>query len=126
MKIEEFKEQISAIGMLNLCDLQIQISKNAIIHYVEGEVDDWDESNPESFKMKEYTVSVSFYGQQYFIWIKEKDLQKNYGSFCMEGHSDLFDSCESAFENDYWEYLQQLCLKCGELIKKYELSLLEE
>lgn len=82
-------------------NLQQQIDKNTILHYVEDYRQD-DEGNPSY-----YELSFSFYDCHYYATVSREDIDNGIPSVGLEGDSRLFDSFNELCENDLWSLIKR-------------------
>ncbi len=89
-------------------NIQRQINANTVLHYLEA--NNWHHSDDDQVIIDVFTLSFSFYDCHYFVYVTKADLLDDCGcGITMEGDSKLFDSFESAIEDDHWELIKKKC-----------------
>lgn len=112
----EFKQKLEETFQtyLDCCSLQIPMGKNLILHYMEGDQNEWEK--PEETEIEQYTLSIGFRDCHYYVYVSKRDIEEDFSAcLSIEGDSDLFDSFESKMEDDYWEHIKLACARYKEL-----------
>jgi len=88
-------------------NLHKKIDDNTTLYYVES---DCIEYAKDKECVLTYTLSFQFYDCQYFVQVTKKDIQEDNNFGCLiSGDSKLYDSFESACEEDHWDLIKQSC-----------------
>ncbi len=89
-------------------NLQLEIDKNTILHYIEDSNNHYDEQGNNI--IDSYQLSFSFYDCNYYVGVSRKDIEQD-NSFLieLEGNSKLFDSFEEMCQNELWSLIKEKC-----------------
>ena len=88
-------------------NLHEKINENTILYYVENNVSHYDDNDNEVVDI--YELSFGFYDCHYMVYVRAKNIEKDFASIEMEGDSKLFESFEEMCENELWDFIKAKC-----------------